>query len=152
MWPAGPSYRPRAYFYYIAQPTLAFPLYPPARLYRDHVVSFCGGQNFGIAFVLPLQHHGLLNPIRPDTSSCHLPLPRTLNCLWHPTSVSLDCSCEGQTTPLQLHDQLGRHVEAVSKYAVAETFIGLDKWMAQVQVLKLQQNLSRDMTDLQKEY
>ena len=53
--------------------------------------------------------------------------------------------------PLQLHDQLGRRVDVVSKYAVAETFIGLDKWMAQVQVLELQKNLSRDMTDLQKE-
>ena len=42
-------------------------------------------------------------------------------------------------------------VEAVSKYVVAETFIGLDKWLAQVQVLEQQQNLSRDMMDLQKE-
>ena len=42
-------------------------------------------------------------------------------------------------------------VEAVSKYEVAETFIGLDKWMAQMEVLEQQQNLSRDMTDLQKE-
>ena len=43
------------------------------------------------------------------------------------------------------------YVEAVSKYEVAETFIGPDKWMAQVQVLEQQKNLSRDMTDLQKE-
>ena len=67
-----------------------------------------------------------------------------LNCLRHPTSVSLDCSSEGQT-----NGQFGRCVEVV-KCVVAETFIGLDKWMAQGQVLEQQQNLSRDMTDLQK--
>ena len=153
MWPAGPSCRPRAYFLLYSSTTSGFSFVTSLhvctvtmlqvsvvdRIVTLHLSCLCNTMAFPTRY-------SLTRPLATSRFPEHLiacGIPRLL--VWT-VPVKARPRCSSYTT--NLGDVC---VEVVSKYEVAQTFIRLDKWMAQVQVLEQQQNLSRDMTDLQKE-